>query len=241
MRFQVFQTDGAARRGRLSFARGTVETPAFMPVGTYGTVKTMTPEELRASGAEIILGNTFHLMLRPGTAIIEAARRSARLHALGRADSHRFRRLSGIQLGGDPQDHRGRREIPVAGGRRHGVSGAGGIDGGPARAGFGHRHDLRRMHPLPATETEARQSMELSLRWARRSKAAHGDKPRRAVRHRPGRDVSAPAPHLCGRAARTRLRRLRHRRSGGRRTPGGTPARARLHRTVCCRRPRRAT
>ncbi|MBS1224439.1 MAG: queuine tRNA-ribosyltransferase, partial [Proteobacteria bacterium] len=60
MHFQVFQTDSAARRGQLTFERGTVETPAFMPVGTYGTVKAMTPEELRASGAEIILGNTFH-------------------------------------------------------------------------------------------------------------------------------------------------------------------------------------
>ena len=70
MHFQQLQTDGAARRGRLTFTRGTVETPAFMPVGTYGTVKAMTPEELRTGGAEIILGNTFHLMLRPGTAII---------------------------------------------------------------------------------------------------------------------------------------------------------------------------
>ena len=60
MDFEVFNTEGAARRGRLSFPRGTVETPAFMPVGTYGTVKTLTPEEVRASGAEIILGNTFH-------------------------------------------------------------------------------------------------------------------------------------------------------------------------------------
>ena len=71
MNFEIFHTDGAARRGRLTFPRGTVETPAFMPVGTYGTVKTLTPEEVRASGAEILLGNTFHLMLRPGTAIIQ--------------------------------------------------------------------------------------------------------------------------------------------------------------------------
>ncbi|MCC7220879.1 MAG: tRNA-guanine transglycosylase, partial [Candidatus Contendobacter sp.] len=70
MRFQLFQIDGSARRGRLNFPRGAVETPAFMPVGTYGTVKAMTPEEIRVSGAEIILGNTFHLMLRPGAPII---------------------------------------------------------------------------------------------------------------------------------------------------------------------------
>ena len=71
MKFDLFNVSGAARRGRLSFARGTVETPAFMPVGTYGTVKAMTPEELREIGAEIILGNTFHLWLRPGIEIIK--------------------------------------------------------------------------------------------------------------------------------------------------------------------------
>ena len=69
--FERLNTDGTARRGRLHFARGTVETPAFMPVGTYGTVKAMTPEELRTINAEIILGNTFHLWLRPGTEIIK--------------------------------------------------------------------------------------------------------------------------------------------------------------------------
>ena len=71
MLFDLISTDNLARRGRLSFDRGVVETPAFMPVGTYGTVKAMTPEELVELGAEIILGNTFHLMLRPGTEIIK--------------------------------------------------------------------------------------------------------------------------------------------------------------------------
>jgi queuine tRNA-ribosyltransferase len=70
--FELLQTEGAARRGRLTLDRGAIETPAFMPVGTYGTVKAMTPEELAGVGAQIILGNTFHLMLRPGTAVIEA-------------------------------------------------------------------------------------------------------------------------------------------------------------------------
>ncbi|MEX0615664.1 MAG: tRNA-guanine transglycosylase, partial [Methylophaga sp.] len=65
MKFEHLAQDGLARRGRLQFARGSVETPAFMPVGTYGSVKSMTPEEVRATGAEILLGNTFHLMLRP--------------------------------------------------------------------------------------------------------------------------------------------------------------------------------
>ena len=64
--FSVSTTDGMARRGQLRFPRGSIETPAFMPVGTYGTVKSVTPEELETLGAEIILGNTFHLMLRPG-------------------------------------------------------------------------------------------------------------------------------------------------------------------------------
>lgn len=71
MQYELITTDGKARRGRLTFARGTVETPAFMPVGTYGTVKGMKTEEIKEIGAEIILGNTFHLMLRPGTDIVE--------------------------------------------------------------------------------------------------------------------------------------------------------------------------
>src|ERR1700729_736558 len=70
--FELLSTQGAARRGRLTLAHGVVETPAFMPVGTYGTVKAMTPEELEGLGAQIILGNTFHLMLRPGAAIVAA-------------------------------------------------------------------------------------------------------------------------------------------------------------------------
>ena len=71
MQFRTMGVDGVSRRGELAFARGNVQTPAFMPVGTYGTVKAMTPEELKDIGAEIILGNTFHLMLRPGTATIQ--------------------------------------------------------------------------------------------------------------------------------------------------------------------------
>jgi queuine tRNA-ribosyltransferase len=72
MRFELLSGDGAARRGRLEFARGVVDTPAFMPVGTYGTVKAMTPEQLESVGAQIVLGNTFHLYLRPGLEVIEA-------------------------------------------------------------------------------------------------------------------------------------------------------------------------
>jgi queuine tRNA-ribosyltransferase len=72
MRFDLLAHDGAARRGRVTFARGTIETPAFMPVGTYGSVKAMTPEELESIGAEIVLGNTFHRLLRPGIDVIRA-------------------------------------------------------------------------------------------------------------------------------------------------------------------------
>ncbi|HSW33255.1 MAG TPA: tRNA guanosine(34) transglycosylase Tgt, partial [Steroidobacteraceae bacterium] len=70
MRFDLLTSEGLARRGRLHLRHGTVETPVFMPVGTYGTVKAMTPEEVAAGGAQILLGNTFHLMLRPGTDVI---------------------------------------------------------------------------------------------------------------------------------------------------------------------------
>src|SRR5690606_36889733 len=72
MEFNVSSTDGNARRGELIFSCGRVRTPAFMPVGTYGTVKAMTAEELKELGAEIVLGNTFHLMLRPGTDVIRS-------------------------------------------------------------------------------------------------------------------------------------------------------------------------
>src|SRR5712692_2406047 len=72
MKFELLNQDGTARRGRMVFTRGTVDTPVFMPVGTAGTVKAMVAEELRALGAEIILGNTFHLMLRPGVDVVAA-------------------------------------------------------------------------------------------------------------------------------------------------------------------------
>ncbi len=72
MKFELKTTDGRARRGQLVFERGVVQTPAFMPVGTYGTVKGMTPEEVRETGAQILLGNTFHLWLRPGQEVMRA-------------------------------------------------------------------------------------------------------------------------------------------------------------------------
>ncbi|MDD3518372.1 MAG: tRNA guanosine(34) transglycosylase Tgt [Chromatiales bacterium] len=177
MQFELIGRDGAARRGRLSFPRGTVETPAFMPVGTYGTVKAMTPEELREIGAEIILGNTFHLMLRPGTQII-----------LAHGDLHDFMHWDGPILtdsGGFQVFSLAKmRKITEQGVRfRSPVDGAQ-IDLTPERSMQVQRElgsDIVMIFdectPYPATESQARASMELSLRWAERSKVAHGDNP----------------------------------------------------------------
>ena len=175
MHFQVLQTDGAARRGQVHFARGTVETPAFMPVGTYGAVKTLTPEEVRASGADIILGNTFHLMLRPGTTIIGD---HGGLHGFMHWDRPILTDSGGFQV----FSLAAIRKITEAG-----VKFQSPIDGSMVFLGPEESMAVQRAlgsdivmifdecTPYPATETEARQSMELSLRWARRSKIAHGD------------------------------------------------------------------
>ena len=93
--FALLAQSGGARRGRLSFPRGSVETPAFMPVGTYGTVKAMTPRDIRAIGAEIILGNTFHLYLRPGLKVIEA---HGGLHGFARWDGPILTDSGGFQV-----------------------------------------------------------------------------------------------------------------------------------------------
>ncbi len=177
MKFELLARDGAARRGRLSFPRGTVETPAFMPVGTYGTVKSLTPEELLVLGAEIILGNTFHLMLRPGT---EVVRRHGDLHGFMHwqrpilTDSGGFQVFS---LGA-------MRRISEAG-----VHFRSPIDGSPVFMGPEESMAVQRVlgsdivmifdecTPFPASEEQARESMELSLRWAERSRRAHGDSP----------------------------------------------------------------
>lgn len=175
MEFQRFASDGAARRGRLTFPRGTVETPAFMPVGTYGTVKGMTAEELRTVGAEIILGNTFHLMLRPGTDVIAA-----------HGDLHDFMQWPGPILtdsGGFQVYSLGQmRRI-----REEGVTFRSPVDG--QRVFLGPEESMAVQRALgsdivmifdecpsyPATEATARASMDLSLRWAERSRRAHGD------------------------------------------------------------------
>jgi len=162
--FTWTHSDGAARRGTLEFARGTVQTPAFMPVGTYGTVKAMTPEELRTTGAEIILGNTFHLMLRPGTAII---RQHGTLHDFMHWDGPVLTDSGGFQvfsLGA-------LRKIT-----EQGVTFSSPVNGDKVFLGPEESMQVQRelgadivmifdeCTPYPATEDEARQSMELSLR-----------------------------------------------------------------------------
>jgi len=175
MQFSLLKTDGAARRGQLRFDRGTVETPAFMPVGTYGTVKAMTPEELRALGAEIILGNTFHLMLRPGTEVIEA-----------HGDLHDFMAWQGPIL----TDSGGFQVWSLAELRKmteEGVTFASPVDGSKVFLGPEESMAVQRAlgsdivmifdecTPWPATHQQAADSMRRSLRWAQRSKVAHGE------------------------------------------------------------------
>ena len=177
MKFELLGSDGSARRGKISIPRGEIDTPAFMPVGTYGTVKAMTPEEVRETGAQILLGNTFHLMLRPGTGVIKR-----------HGDLHRFMNWSGPILtdsGGFQVWSLGKlRKIT-----EQGVTFRSPIDGSKIFMGPEESMQVQRdlgadivmvfdeCTPYPATEPEARASMELSLRWAERSKIAHDDNP----------------------------------------------------------------
>ena len=177
MQFEQLGHDGQARRGRLVFPRGTVETPAFMPVGTYGTVKGMLPRDIRAIGAEIILGNTFHLWLRPGTEIIEQ-----------HGDLHDFMGWDGPIL----TDSGGFQVFSLGDMRKileEGVKFQSPVDGSKVFLDPETSMAIQRSlgsdivmifdecTPYPATQDEARASMELSLRWAQRSKAAHGESP----------------------------------------------------------------
>lgn len=211
MQFNLLETDSAARRGQLIFKRGVVDTPAFMPVGTYGTVKAMTPEELEDLGAQIILGNTFHLMLRPGTDIIQA---HGDLHdfmhwqgpiltdsggfqvwSLGRDDARGGANDAGgkddvqgstsVARGQDVRsDRKGATKTKI---NEEGVAFASPVDGSPVFISPEISVQVQRelgsdivmifdeCTPYPATIEQARESMELSLRWAKRSKDAHGD------------------------------------------------------------------
>lgn len=177
MEFSLLNTDQQARRGRIIFPRGKIETPTFMPVGTYGTVKSMTAEELQGMGAEIILGNTFHLFLRPGTDVVKA-----------HGDLHDFMHWNKPIL----TDSGGFQVFSLAEMRKiteEGVKFRSPIDGHPIMLSPEVSVQIQRdlgsdivmifdeCTPYPATRTQARESMELSLRWAARSKQAHADNP----------------------------------------------------------------
>lgn len=177
MQFELTSTQGLARRGCLTFPRGQVETPAFMPVGTYGTVKGMLPRDIKDTGADILLGNTFHLMLRPGTEVIKA-----------HGDLHNFMQWQGPIL----TDSGGFQVFSLGDLRKiteKGVSFRSPINGSPVfldpETSIQVQRDLGadivmifdECTPYPATESVARTSMELSLRWASRSKAAHEGNP----------------------------------------------------------------
>ena len=170
MKFTLQKISGSARLGSLSFRRGEVQTPAFMPVGTYGTVKGVTPEEVATSGAEILLGNTFHLMLRPGTRVI-------RQHG----GLHEFMNWHGPIL----TDSGGFQVFSLAAMRKLGEDGVrfrSPVNGDEIlltpEISMEVQHELNsdvamifdECTPYPATETEARESMQLSLRWAQRSR-----------------------------------------------------------------------
>ncbi|MEN7343495.1 MAG: tRNA guanosine(34) transglycosylase Tgt [Pseudomonadota bacterium] len=172
MEFTLLGESGDARRGELTFARGTVQTPTFMPVGTYGTVKAIRPDEVAGLGAEIVLGNTFHLMLRPGTEVIRA-----------HGDLHDFMQWHGPIL----TDSGGFQVFSLSALRKlseEGVTFASPVDGArilltPEKSMF-VQHELGaditmifdECTPHPATHDEAARSMQLSLRWAQRSRAA---------------------------------------------------------------------
>ncbi len=174
--FTLLAADGAARRGQVATAHGSIETPAFMPVGTAATVKAMRPEEVAATGADIILGNTYHLMLRPGAERIAALGGLHRFMNWPRAiltDSGGYQVMSLSEL----------REIGEAG-----VTFRSHLDGTKMALGPESSIEIQRLlgtdiamafdecTPFPATEEQARQSMELSMRWAGRSKAAFVDR-----------------------------------------------------------------
>ena len=173
MKFELIKKINNARRGRLELSNGTVETPVFMPVGTYGAVKTMTPEELISIGTEIILANTFHLMLRPGADVIE---KFGGLHKFMHWDKPILTDSGGYQV------------FSLAKSRKiteQGVHFRSPVDG--EKIFLGPEEAIKMQHilnaeiimvfdectPYPCSEKEASDSMKLSLRWAARSKKTH--------------------------------------------------------------------
>ncbi len=179
--FELLACDGAARRGRVITPRGEIRTPAFMPVGTAGTVKAMYPEQVRDCGADIVLGNTYHLMLRPGAEEVAAL---GGLHQFMRwphpilTDSGGFQVMSLAKL--RKMTEQGVTFQSHIDGSRHELT--------PERSieiqgllGSDIQMQLDECTPHPASHEEAKVSMELSLRWAERSKAAFGPKRHQAL------------------------------------------------------------
>ena len=248
LEFTVLSTEGQARRGRLVLNRGSVQTPVFMPVGTYGSVKGVMPQSLEAMGAEIILGNTFHLWLRPGLDVLRALRRPASLRGLDPADPDRQRRLPGLVARRQRQGQRAGRRLPVAGQRRQAAADARGQHADPARARQRHRHAVRRMHRLAEGRRGRARGAgapldgdEPALGQALAGRVRPAGEPERAVRHRPGRHVREPArgvgrrawPRSTSRATRSAASASASRR---RRCSGSSPTRR-----TACRRASRAT
>lgn len=176
MKFELLNQENLARRGRLIFDRGIVETPAFMPVGTYGTVKAMLPRDIKNIGAQIILGNTYHLMLRPGTEIIKA-----------HGDLHDFMQWEGPILtdsGGFQVFSLGDiRKITEEGAHFKSPLNGEMIFLSPEKSmevqkalGSDIVMVLDECTPFPAEYPVALESMEMSLRWAKRCKTAHHEK-----------------------------------------------------------------
>ena len=175
LRFELLATDSAARRGRITLPRGTIETPAFMPVGTYGSVKAMTPRSIEEIGAQIILGNTFHLWLRPGLDVIGEF---GGLHKFIGWNKPILTDSGGFQVFSLAE----RRKIT-----EEGVRFASPVDG--SMVFLSPEESMRIQHvldsdiamifdectPYPATEQQVRDSMQLSLRWAERSRRAFDD------------------------------------------------------------------
>jgi len=178
VKFELLKSDGGARRGRMTFRRGVVETPAFMPVGTYGSVKAMTPEELEGLGAEIILGNTFHLLLRPGIDVIRA---HGGLHRFTHWERPILTDSGGFQV----WSLQSLRKISEKGVEFRSPINGDLIELTPERSiemqdalGADIVMVFDECTPYPADRATAHESMQLSLRWAKRSRAAFDERKR---------------------------------------------------------------
>ena len=180
--FDIHATDGRARTGVLMTARGAIRTPAFMPVGTVGSVKTLYPEQVKQAGADIILGNTYHLMLRPGP---DRLKRLGGLHGFMRWDGPILTDSGGFQVWSlsklRKMDEEGVTFQSHIDGSKHRLTPARSIEIQAESIGADICMQLDECTDYPCTHDEAARSMELSLRWGAQSHAAFGDRPRQAL------------------------------------------------------------